>query len=154
MGYAVKKCADCSTMIQKHNQRCFPCHNKYKTKIVCVNGHSRTYLSTSGNCLKCQAPTGIKKFRNRQFKAYGVINQDGSPFSSVDFDREYQIQQGRCKVCGKHQTELRARLHVDHDHGTGVFRGLLCSNCNHALGFVHDDVLVLDKLKSYLGVPV
>ncbi|MEV6679449.1 endonuclease domain-containing protein [Streptomyces erythrochromogenes] len=35
-------------------------------------------------------------------------------------------QAGRCAVCGG--TGLR--LVTDHDHGTGLVRGLLCSSCN------------------------
>ena len=40
--------------------------------------------------------------------------------------------------------------HIDHDHRTGKVRGLLCSNCNHALGMVHDDPTILRRLMAYL----
>ena len=39
-------------------------------------------------------------------------------------------QHGRCGICGW-ETD---RLHLDHDHGTGLVRGLLCSGCNTQLG--------------------
>jgi hypothetical protein len=48
-------------------------------------------------------------------------------------------------VCGKPEPE-----HVDHDHKTGVVRGMLCFNCNQALGNVRDSVAVLEQLQSYL----
>jgi integrase len=38
----------------------------------------------------------------------------------------YQLQDGKCAVCGDH-TEF---LVVDHDHATGLVRGLLCWPCN------------------------
>lgn len=39
-------------------------------------------------------------------------------------------QGSRCKICGS--TEKRFAL--DHDHQTGVIRGVLCTRCNLALG--------------------
>lgn len=42
--------------------------------------------------------------------------------------REYQA--GHCAVCG----EVRMRLRIDHDHDTGLVRGLLCNGCNISEG--------------------
>lgn len=39
---------------------------------------------------------------------------------------------------------------VDHDHETGLVRGILCPNCNRALGLVRDDVEVLQQMIEYL----
>ena len=39
---------------------------------------------------------------------------------------------------------------VDHDHETGLVRGLLCQRCNKALGMVNDDTEILDGLILYL----
>lgn len=50
-----------------------------------------------------------------------------------------------CKACGR-----PALLHVDHDHATGKVRGLLCFNCNAALGHVQDSISRLESLAAYL----
>lgn len=39
---------------------------------------------------------------------------------------------------------------VDHDHKTGKIRGLLCGNCNTAIGLCGDDPGILRTLATYL----
>lgn len=54
-------------------------------------------------------------------------------------------QGGACAVC-----EKMVLLHLDHDHNDGRARGLLCGNCNRALGLLGDDPVVLDRAAEYL----
>ncbi|HWB67634.1 MAG TPA: endonuclease VII domain-containing protein [Mycobacteriales bacterium] len=63
----------------------------------------------------------------------------------AEVDRMLAEQRGECAVCGKPDPE-----HIDHDHATGQVRGLLCFNCNQALGNVRDNPTVLRGLISYL----
>ena len=67
--------------------------------------------------------------------------------TEADFNTMYEAQDGLCLGCGKAEAK-----HVDHDHDTGIVRGLLCFNCNQALGNVRDDVEVLLALVEYLEV--
>lgn len=46
-------------------------------------------------------------------------------------------QRNRCAVCGKKKVP-GAKLVIDHCHKTGKVRGLLCRNCNTALGLAGD----------------
>lgn len=63
-------------------------------------------------------------------------------------------QNGVCAVCEKPETKVQSGtirlLSVDHDHTTGAVRGLLCANCNMAIGYACDDVTVLQKAIGYL----
>ena len=43
---------------------------------------------------------------------------------------------GKCQVCGVPEMECTTRLHMDHCHETGKFRGWLCAGCNTALGLL------------------
>jgi hypothetical protein len=56
-----------------------------------------------------------------------------------------EAQGGLCPGCAKANPE-----HVDHDHATGEVRGMLCFNCNQALGNVRDNIEILGKLQDYL----
>jgi hypothetical protein len=58
-------------------------------------------------------------------------------------------QGGVCFICGTDNWGKRMAT-IDHDHSTGVIRGLLCFRCNVALGLVDDDINVLSKMIDYL----
>jgi hypothetical protein len=54
-------------------------------------------------------------------------------------------QEYKCAIC-KSETELV----IDHCHKDGYIRGLLCSNCNKALGMFKDDIEVIESAIKYL----
>ncbi len=60
-------------------------------------------------------------------------------------------QEGRCKICRTPESAAPGRrLHLDHDHATGVIRGLLCGNCNVGLGQFKDSPKLLAAAIRYL----
>lgn len=109
-------------------------------KPFCTKGHIREgNIDDGGGCLICWWDTkGIKK-------------EDGSIFQASDYNRVFQIQGGRCKGCRKHQSEYSKTFMTDHDHVTGLFRGLLCHQCNFILGLAKDNPEILRTLADYLG---
>lgn len=42
------------------------------------------------------------------------------------------------------------RIYVDHDHASGLVRGLLCPGCNTAVGLMKDDPATAERIASYL----
>lgn len=62
------------------------------------------------------------------------------------FELLKDVQQGKCGICLK---EVK-RLVVDHNHKTGVVRGLLCISCNAGIGQLKDDVEIMFKAIAYL----
>lgn len=50
-----------------------------------------------------------------------------------------------CEICGR-----KTNSNIDHDHATGKIRGILCSDCNRALGCVRDISATLRALADYL----
>jgi Zn finger protein HypA/HybF involved in hydrogenase expression len=60
-------------------------------------------------------------------------------------------QEHKCAVCGFARAACpNGLLFVDHDHETGMVRGLLCPPCNTALGLIRDDTRTLQRLIDYL----
>ncbi|MFG1776622.1 endonuclease domain-containing protein [Micromonospora sp. NPDC049048] len=64
------------------------------------------------------------------------------------FDQMLAEQGGKCAACGGGSG--RRPFQVDHCHQTGRVRGLLCGNCNSALGHARDDRDRLRALIQYL----
>lgn len=72
-----------------------------------------------------------------------------------EYDQMLNEQGGVCALCDKPETCLGNNgevkmLAVDHDHDTGDVRGLLCNNCNRAIGLFGDDPELLLKAVAYL----
>lgn len=73
--------------------------------------------------------------------------------SEAQFEYLMQRSGNRCEVCGSPPTETSGpgmRLHIDHCHNTGRVRGVICANCNRALGQVKDSAERLRALAHYL----
>lgn len=68
----------------------------------------------------------------------------------------YEAQGGRCGICGRQGAPFSASkgksetLAVDHCHGTGRIRELLCPNCNKGIALFKESPHELRKAISYL----
>lgn len=71
--------------------------------------------------------------------------------SQAQYEALLEEQGGVCAICHRPEKSKNAKnLSVDHDHVTGKVRGLLCSFCNHALGYFRDDITALERAIDYL----
>lgn len=61
------------------------------------------------------------------------------------------VQGGLCLVCGEPFGSTR-NTQVDHDHQTGVVRGILCQRCNVFVGYVEKNIGSLEVALQYLGI--
>ncbi len=75
------------------------------------------------------------------FIKYGITEED--------YERMLEEQDHLCAICREPCSSGR-RLAVDHCHLTGKVRGLLCMNCNIALGKLKDSVKIAQSLIRYL----
>lgn len=68
-----------------------------------------------------------------------------------EYNEMFNKQNGICLICGKHQSEIKKRFAVDHNHETGKIRGLLCGKCNPLLGYADDNINILLSAINYLN---
>jgi hypothetical protein len=90
---------------------------------------------------------GTWQKRSREYMirhAYGI---------SIDkYDQMFTEQGGVCAICGYPAMNGR-KLHIDHDHKTGVVRGLLCVRCNNAIERMDKCPDWHEKAEMYLRKP-
>jgi hypothetical protein len=68
-----------------------------------------------------------------------------------EYRRMWLKQGGVCMICRQPERTARNRLlTIDHDHVAGHVRGLLCSQCNRAIGLLNDDPIVIRAAASYV----
>lgn len=117
---------------------------KYKDKI---NANSRKYYAEH----KEQEAIKSKEWRdnNKEYRAHKRLEYYYGITIDI-YNKLYDLQGGKCAICGKHQSELDKRLYVDHDHDTKTVRGLLCQKCNSALGMFNDRLDLVRKAVVYL----
>lgn len=103
----------------------------------------------TSKCKRDRERASVYYVANRSsFRKYNLKHLYG--ISIEQYDEMYQRQGGRCAVCGTHQSLLKRRLYVDHDHKTGKVRGLLCYNCNSAIGKLGDSLEGLQRAIDYM----
>ena len=83
-----------------------------------------------------------KHYANQLKRLYGI--------GLHEYNLMLTEQKGKCACCGIHRNELTRNFAVDHDHDTGLIRGLLCGNCNTAIGKLGDNIEGLMRALNYL----
>lgn len=66
----------------------------------------------------------------------------------VEFHAMKQAQNGICLIC--ESTSIDENLAIDHCHKTGRLRGLLCKQCNFAMGQFGDNASLLRRAAEFL----
>ena len=128
-----KPCPDCGVDLRvlfytdktgrKTNARCKPCHREHTSKYW-------------------HALSPVQKQATRVRTMYGM-----EPEAYIELHKK---QDGKCAIC-KQVPKTKRGLHLDHCHETGAIRGLLCHNCNVALGCFNDNPALMLRAIQYLG---
>ena len=117
------------------------------------------YLNSS-----CKACTKINwdKWVNNNKEHYQKVKKQGQDLlhhnhkkyerrgiTKAQYDVVFETQRGLCAICQKPPKDKQS-LAMDHNHQTNEFRGLLCKECNRALGLFGDNIDVLTNAVTYL----
>ena len=99
----------------------------------------------------------MRAYRKRRPEVFRKI--DIKKKFNLDWDvyqEMLKVSNGLCEICKQPETKLDYRtknilnLSVDHDHDTKQIRGLLCMDCNRAIGMLQDSPEMLMSAFVYL----
>lgn len=86
-----------------------------------------------------------RKAANHEKRVQEVYGLEKGEYAAL-----YEYQGGRCALC-RRATGASRKLSVDHDHATGLVRGLLCRPCNTLLGHARDKIVFFRRCIRYLA---
>lgn len=104
------------------------------------------YLARCKSCISTQRQLEYcpEKTREYNLKSKYNINTDL-------YEKMLAEQENKCAICKTSDPgEYHGKFCVDHNHKTKEVRGLLCHNCNSALGNFYDNVSHLQNAILYL----
>ena len=125
------------------SKRCPRCREIKPLSEFCRNRSKRDGYGSY--CKPCHNIIGAENRRRRHgsTRNFWLGRRYGLDATQVEWLR---LQQGGvCAIC-----RVGEAAHVDHDHGGGRIRGILCFNCNRGLGKFGDDAGLMLEAVDYL----
>jgi recombination endonuclease VII len=130
---AARKCAECRASSSK---KALDRRAEFIKNGLCGRCGKRSLINTS-RCIECYSDDRDKKF--------------GLPLGTF---KEMYAYVDKCQACGEQISLFNPKKwmtpHLDHDHGTGKVRGLICRGCNSSIGFMSENPNRLRLLAEYL----
>lgn len=144
----------CKGCCKKYNQACkteiIKAHKKYQKTKKFKKTRQKYQRSEKGKETNRRYQRSEKcKSRHR-----GCRLKRQYKITLEQYDKMFAFQGGVCAICGCPETvklkNIAKRLSIDHNHITGKVRGLLCHNCNQALGLLGENPVVIKSLLGYI----
>lgn len=107
--------------------------------------YMREYAKKNKDKLNAQASE--RYYRSRRY-SYRLKRLGITP--TPELIERIETHSGKCDICGAPGDGRWGELSIDHCHGSGMYRGMLCSSCNRALGLFKDDPNLLSAAIAYL----
>lgn len=164
-----KQCNECFKK-EPAEKKCTGCGKIFPIKAYALRPNGRGGHKRRSRCKKCEAketreriaslPAEERRKRRKRYHQNETAAQRKkwaiwkyARLLGLDQQAVYERYlrtKGYCDICGVHESTQHTKLHLDHCHETGVFRGFICSNCNGGLGFFRDSPKALRRAANYL----
>ena len=126
-------------------KECSRCLETLSSEFFSKDKRAKSGLQS--RCKSCDKV--VKKEKADYYREWHLQNKYN--ISSSDYDDMLIEQKGKCAICAIEEKHCEnQRLAVDHDHGTGEVRALLCKKCNQAIGLLQDSSEFAKSASDYL----
>ena len=124
---------------------CPICYSDFDASIshsgtIIKNAQFRVFCSRNCKSKKNNTPERQRAYRLKSM--YGLTPEK--------YEEILLRQNNGCAICEEPIDSRSRKLHVDHDHETGIVRGILCTMCNPGLGYFRNNSKLLIKAANYL----
>lgn len=117
----------------------------------CIRDGVQTARRATGRPLLCATHRRARKFNRRAYNhTTHILNT--YDLTADEYKAIKAHQNGKCALCQRATGATKA-LAVDHDHATGIVRGLTCSFDNRLLGHARDQIEFFERAIEYLRNP-
>lgn len=166
-GLIDKECSHCGDAFQvtRRNGRQVYCSRRCKERVAAEKLIERNRQSKAGRiCAGCGGEIPITRIAQAVYCTDRCRERHAGPLARrrstlknkygmtlEQFDALLVEQGGRCAICRTDDPGKKGIWHIDHCHGSGVVRGLLCSPCNTGLGHFKDSIENLVRAVNYVA---
>ena len=142
-----RPCNSCSQPMEDNAKKwariCSACRTK------CNSCGKMERIKNQNICASCQAEKDRKRKSPEEVKTRERATRIKTKYKARPALASTLAVFKHCEACGK-KASRSGEMHVDHCHDTGKIRGVLCFNCNAALGHIGDSIDRLEMLILYM----
>jgi hypothetical protein len=134
-----------------HRTECKDCSLKQRKQWYRDNRErSIAYVKSWQEANPERVRASAQRNRSKKLKKMRELHLRRNFGLSIDeYERLLEQQGGGCAICQSPPTP-GISLHVDHDHGSGEIRGLLCFRCNNGIGLFRENPDLLQDAARYV----
>jgi len=151
-----KKCSDimhANWLVNNNDKAKMHANNSYQKRKEAISQRRKELRTLNPEKYRLSAKnTRIKnlthyqqKNREAAWKQAGILDMTHDKYVELLKSQNY-----KCAICLTHSDDLKRNLAVDHNHSTGIVRGLLCDACNRAIGYLKESESILISAINYL----
>lgn len=160
-----KKCTKCGEIkpLEEYHNSVSTKDGRYAMCKPCVNAKNNAWRNANkgkvAECKRRYAMRNREAIRKHQREYMAAHKVEAAEYrrrwnlakrygiTLEQYAAMWERQSGRCGVCRREHR----RMVVDHDHDTGIVRGILCHRCNVCLGGLGDNLDGVMKAVLYLS---